>query len=204
MIDELGQGIVTSQQKTNDDLQRVFEERMNFASTVNDKLIELGNVYLDSLDEQQNKLDKNAESGNAKDIARAKANFEKKKKAMIIMANIQNAAAAVQSFFQGGGFPYGLIPMGLSIATGIAQIVKIKNTKWEGGPSESNAPAPQNNGGLSTLQAPQISTPVQAVRTQLTQEELNLQSQPIKAYVVESELSKVQERVLNTQNKARF
>lgn len=51
----------------------------------------------------------------------------KNKKMAVAAAIIDNIGAAIKAFYNGGGWPWGLIPMAASLATGYAQIASMKS-----------------------------------------------------------------------------
>ena len=55
--------------------------------------------------------------------------FRREKKAAIAEAIISGIVAAVKSFENGGGFPWGLISMALSLATTGDKMIKINHLK---------------------------------------------------------------------------
>lgn len=88
------------------------------AQKLKDRL-EKGLISQEEYDKQMAKMD---EDRDAREKALNHEQFEREKRADIVKATITGIMAAMQSFLNGGGFPWGLIPMALSIATTAAQI----------------------------------------------------------------------------------
>ena len=65
--------------------------------------------------------------------------FEVNKALALAQAVVALPSAVMQSFENGGGYPWGLIPAGLMLATGLQQINAIKNAKFGGGTTPSLA-----------------------------------------------------------------
>lgn len=88
------------------------------AQKLKDRL-EKGLISQEEYDKQMAKMD---EERDAREKALNHEQFEREKRADIVKATITGIMAAMQSFLNGGGFPWGLIPMALSVATTAAQI----------------------------------------------------------------------------------
>lgn len=59
--------------------------------------------------------------------------FEINKKARIAQAVMELPGAVMSSFSKGGGFPWGLIPAGITLASGLAYIQQIRSSSFGGG-----------------------------------------------------------------------
>lgn len=79
-----------------------------------------------------------------------KKDFERQKKRNVALATISTAAAVVQSFLNGGGYPWGLVPAGLMAAQGFAQIQNIKKQQYSGGGGSPSVASGGSSGGGST------------------------------------------------------
>lgn len=62
-----------------------------------------------------------------------KKRFEQKKKGDIALTTGSTAVAAIESFKNAGGYPWGLVPAGAMVATGLRAIRDIQNTNFNGG-----------------------------------------------------------------------
>jgi hypothetical protein len=92
------------------------------------------------------------------------------------------------------------VAAGVAVAAGlknVQQILKVKVPKGGGGGGNSTPSAP-------ALTAPKIPTQISAVRSVKTDSEVQLQQQPIKAYVVESEITSTQNNVNGIKKEAEF
>jgi len=74
----------------------------------------------------------------------SKAMFNIQKAAALATAIAELPSAVISSFKNGGGYPWGLIPAGLMLATGLQQINSIKSSSFGGGGSVSR---PRGGGG---------------------------------------------------------
>lgn len=74
-----------------------------------------------------------------------KTAFEMNKKLSLAKAMVSLPSAVMQSYDNGGGYPWGLIPAGLMLATGLAQIDAINSTSYNGG--MTSAPSVSSGGG---------------------------------------------------------
>lgn len=59
--------------------------------------------------------------------------FGKNKSVAVAAAIVDTIAASVKAFNEGGGWPYGLIPMAITLATGYARVQEIRQQEPEGG-----------------------------------------------------------------------
>lgn len=86
--------------------------------------------------------------------------FETGKALALAQAAVALPSAVLESFKNGGGYPWGLIPAGAMLATGLKNIQSIKSAKFggstasasvgSGGSGGSSAPLPTTNGGNGT------------------------------------------------------
>lgn len=86
--------------------------------------------------------------------------FETGKALALAQAAVALPSAVLESFKNGGGYPWGLIPAGAMLATGLKNIQSIKSAKFggstasasvgSGGGGGSSAPLPTTNGGNGT------------------------------------------------------
>lgn len=122
-------------------------------------------------------------------------------------ATISMLASAVDAYRSTVGIPYvgpylAPINAAAAITAGLIQIKQIKAVKVPakkgGGSSSQNAPS------VSIPKAPSLNQKVDAVRNVNTEKEIELQKQPIKAYVVESEISEKQNKVKNIKDESSF
>lgn len=78
-------------------------------------------------------------------------------------AAISLPAAVMESFKNGGGYPWGLIPAGLMLAEGLKQIRSIENTSFDNGASASTSVGTSGGGGGSGI-IPQLPTAPETVQ----------------------------------------
>lgn len=107
--------------RTQAELQE-YEDAYNEKTEALQKQLNSGLISQKKYDTQIEKLNKEKE---AKEKKLKHEQFAREKTANIIQATITGIMAAMQSFKNGGGFPYGLIPMAISAATTAAQIAVI-------------------------------------------------------------------------------
>lgn len=67
--------------------------------------------------------------------------FELNKKARIAQAVMELPGAVMTSFARGGGFPWGLIPAGITLASGLQHIQDIRSASFSGGGGSSSISA---------------------------------------------------------------
>lgn len=93
--------------------------------------------------------------------------FEVNKAFALANAAVALPDAVVQSYERAGGYPWGIIPAGLMLATGLAQIQAIKNAQFTGAGGVAPSLAPSGGGG-TTIQAPQpnVGEPINLVEEQ--------------------------------------
>jgi len=78
----------------------------------------------------------------------SKTMFKINKASALAQASAELPAAVISSFKNAGGYPWGLIPAGLMLATGLAQIQAIKSTTFSGGGAGTT---PSLAGGSPTI-----------------------------------------------------
>lgn len=78
----------------------------------------------------------------------SKTMFKVNKAAALAQATVALPSAVLQSFQNAGGYPWGIIPAGLMLATGLSQIQAIKSTTFSGG---GGGTTPSAAGGTSTV-----------------------------------------------------
>lgn len=76
----------------------------------------------------------------------SKTAFKIQKTAALAKAVVSLPSAVIQSYENGGGFPFGLIPAGIMLATGLKNIQQIKSSEFGGGGSAGSV----SGGGAST------------------------------------------------------
>lgn len=79
---------------------------------------------------------------------KSKKMFEINKALALANAVVSLPDAVMQSFRNGGGYPWGLIPAGLMLATGVKQIQAIKSSKFGGGAGTNPALAGGGGGAV--------------------------------------------------------
>jgi len=84
----------------------------------------------------------------------SKGLFKVQKAAALANAAVSLPAAVIESYENGGGYPWGLIPAGLMLATGLANISQIKSTSFGGGGSGGGVAS--SGGGGASLASPEI------------------------------------------------
>ena len=117
--------------------------------------------------------------------------FKIQKAANIATATIDTYKAAVSAYASAGNPIVGAVFMAIAIAAGIANIAKISKTKFdaggEGGGSGTIS-ADSGGGGTASAMTPQFNIVGNNPMNQLAQ----LQTQPVRAYVVSGEVSTAQ------------
>lgn len=83
--------------------------------------------------------------------------FQIQKTAALASAAVSLPSSVMQSYENGGGYPWGLIPAGLMLVEGLSQINAIKNQSFGGGAS-SVASVGSGGGGATSLASPEIDT----------------------------------------------
>jgi hypothetical protein len=125
----------------------------------------------------------------------AKAAFKIQKAANIASALIttyQSATSAYASQFTPLPDPSspvrGAIAAGIAIASGLANVAKIGQQKFEGGTPPGNSPPPSDVGGGGSVMSPNFNVVGNSGLNQLSQ----LQQKPTKAYVVSGDMTTAQ------------
>lgn len=185
--------------KANEDAIKAAEERKNlFTQNLNNNVSIAASAFsaFSSLNDAFSK----------KNEAGAKKAFERNKKLQIAEATVNTIGGSIKAFMTAGNPIVGAIQAAIVTATGIAQIKKIKDTKYEspsispsgssssgGGGFNSNAPAPAPivpSLNLNTSQGGQVGGTTQNVGVR--------QTAPImRAYVVESDIRETSNRLEN-------
>ncbi|WP_339064714.1 hypothetical protein [Teredinibacter turnerae] len=81
-----------------------------------------------------------------------KKRFEKKKKMDAAVTGMSTAVAAIESFKNAGGYPWGLVPAGAMIATGLKAVNDINSTSFNGGSNVGSLSS--GAGGAAASSAP--------------------------------------------------
>jgi len=141
-----------------------------------------------------------AESWAGKDKERQKKAFKIQKVANIANATIDTYKGAVSAFASAGNPILGAIFAGLTIASGLANIQKIKSTEFEGGAT----PSASANTSMATPQSVQPSFAFQGGgnNSNSLNSQNDLSSITVKAYVSESEITSTQQKVDKYKNNA--
>jgi TP901 family phage tail tape measure protein len=120
LFDSINQIQANREEKQLNNYRRNYDERRNILDhQLNEGIIsqEYYNARVDELDKELDKKQRELEL----------ERFRREKKSATTKAIIAGIAAALQSFLNGGGYPWGLIPMALSVATTGAQIAAIQS-----------------------------------------------------------------------------
>ena len=120
LFDSINQIQTNREEKQLNNYRRGYDERKDILDhQLNEGIVsqEYYNAQVAELDKELDQKQKELEL----------ERFRREKKSATIQAIISGIAAAVKSFQNGGGFPWGLIPMGLSLATTSAQIAVIQS-----------------------------------------------------------------------------
>lgn len=141
-----------------------------------------------------------AESWAGKDKERQKKAFKIQKIANIATASIDTYKGAVSAFASAGNPILGAVFAGLTIASGLANIAKIKSTEFEGGAT----PSANTTTTIATPQAVQPSFAFQGSGNNANSlnSQNDLSSITVKAYVSESEITSTQQKVDKYKNNA--
>lgn len=119
-------------------------------------------------------------------------------------AIIDTYAAANAAYASMAGIPYvgpalGIAAAAAAIASGIANVKAILSTKVSGDPDNINIPSG------STVTPPALSTPpIEYTRNLLGDKETDEINKPMKVYVLESDITEVQNKVRVTEDNASF
>lgn len=113
---------------------------------------------LDEL-EYKNKLDNAGRLGNALmsfGQGQSKKIFNIGKKLALAQAAVALPSAVMESFKNGGGYPWGLVPAAAMAATGLQQINAIRSTTFDGGGSSAGAGVSAGGSGSGSAPVPQL------------------------------------------------
>jgi hypothetical protein len=167
--------------KSKENQKQKIDLALKYAQTFGNAMGSLNGL----LNAQDEKRLKHVQKGSKEEEAIKRKMFERDKKLRIVQTIIDTASNVVQSVRNGGGIPTG-IPFGIAAATmGALQIATIAKTSFSSGNEQpSNAPMPS---ATSTVPTFNISGGNQT--SQLLQ---GLQAQPLKAYVVSSDITSAQ------------
>lgn len=162
-----------------------FQERINlalkYANTLGSAMSSL-NGLLNAQDEERLK---HVRQGSKEEEAIKRKMFERDKKLRIVQTIIDTASNVVQSVRNGGGIPTG-IPFGVAAAAmGALQIATIAKTSFGSGNDQpSNVPMPSASSTVPTFNVVGANPTSQLLQ--------GLSMQPLKAYVVASDITTAQ------------
>lgn len=165
-----------------------FTDRVNlalkYAETFGNVMGSL-NGLLNAQDEERLK---HVKKGSKEEEAIKRKMFERDKKLRIVQTIIDTASNVVQSVRNGGGIPTG-IPFGIAAATmGAMQIAAISKTSFSSGNDNPNL-----NSNVPSANAASTVPSFNVVGSNQTSQLLQgLQTQPLKAYVVSSDITSAQ------------
>ena len=120
IFDSINQLQSNREQSLLDEYNKAYDERKEKL----DWQLEQGIISQEYYDAQLDKLDKEREE---REKEAALEQFRREKRAAVIQAVISGIVSALKSFENGGGFPWGLIPMAMSVATTGVQIAAIES-----------------------------------------------------------------------------
>ena len=120
IFDSINQLQSNREQSLLDEYNKAYDERKEKL----DWQLEQGIISQEYYDAQLDKLDKEREE---REKEAALEQFRREKRAAVIQAVISGIVSALKSFENGGGFPWGLIPMAMSVATTGIQIAAIES-----------------------------------------------------------------------------
>ena len=120
IFDSINQLQSNREQSLLDEYNKAYDERKEKL----DWQLEQGIISQEYYDAQLDKLDKEREE---REKEAALEQFRREKRSAVIQAVISGIVSALKSFENGGGFPWGLIPMALSVATTGIQIAAIES-----------------------------------------------------------------------------
>lgn len=83
--------------------------------------------------------------------------FEVGKTLALAQAAVALPTAVMESFKNGGGYPWGLVPAGAMLATGLSNINKIKSTTFGGGGGNATIGGGSSGGGIGSTNIPSTS-----------------------------------------------
>ena len=120
IFDSINQLQSNREQSLLDEYNKAYDERKEKL----DWQLEQGIISQEYYDAQLDKLDKEREE---REKEAALEQFRREKRSAVIQAVISGIVSALKSFENGGGFPWGLIPMAMSVATTGIQIAAIES-----------------------------------------------------------------------------
>ena len=180
--------------KTKEELAKIEKEKQDKAFETLEKIIGVARQVQGAFSalsnlrnvEDQERL-KQVEKGSEEEEKIKRRMFEREKKMRLAQVAIDTASNIVTSIKNAGGFPIG-VPMGLlALTTGLLQAQAIKKTTFDAGTPPDSTSLPT---GVSSSTFSQSSN---TNETDLTQQ--NQQPQMAKVVVVESDITKIQNRV---------
>ena len=150
-----------------------------------------------------------AEAFAGKSLAQQKKAFNIAKAAKIAEATVNTYSSAVGAYNSLSAIPLvgpvlGGIAAGVAVASGIANIKRIASTKFMGDGGGGDGGASGGGGAPDVAKPPSVPQQITPTRNQTTAQEQSLQNQPIKAYVVETDITQTQNNVNQTKKEATF
>lgn len=137
--------------------------------------------------------------------------FKIQKAANIANATIDTYASATASYKALAGIPIvgpalGAIAAAAAVTAGLLNIKNIAAQKFQasGAGSSSSTPGFSSSQNTANVVAPNIQQSITPTRNQLTSDEITLQNEPVRAYVVESDISEKQNKVNLIKNESSF
>lgn len=113
-------------------LQELRTEDLDFAKEMAEAESAIQKAKVDVMQETLGKIGQVQQLGEVMMMSSNKKVFRAGKALALAGAVVNGISAAMKSFDNGGGYPWGLIPMALSIATTAAQISKIRSQEMPG------------------------------------------------------------------------
>lgn len=149
-----------------------------------------------------------AEAFAGKSLAQQKKAFNVAKAAKIAEATINTYSAATGAYNAMAAIPMvgpalGAVAAGIAVAAGLANIKKIASAKFMGSGGGGDGGA-GSGGAPDVAKPPSVPQQITPTRNQTTSKEQSLQNQPIKAYVVETDITQTQNNVNQTKKEASF
>lgn len=178
------------------DYQRQIDIEKNKTTAVNNELSKRllnENLSKDERRNIQNQIAKNDEALRIKQEAIERKRFKMKQAADIASATISTYTAAAAALKNGGGAPFGIPAMLLTITTGLLQVAAIARQKFTS--SSTQASGRSIGAGTSTgsqVQAPEFNIVGASQARQLADVVEGQLNRPIKTYVVSSDVSTAQ------------
>ena len=165
---------------------KMFQNGLQHTMTGLNALEGLSNAITD------NELAKAGDDEEKKEKIRKKA-FERNKKLQIAMAIVQGIQSVMAAFTAGlsmgpAGVVMGPLMAAMAAATAIANVAKIKNTKFE----SSTTPNLETGDTESTTSVPQFNIAGNSPSNQLAQTLGTEEQQPVKAFVVAGDVTTAQ------------